>query len=65
MTMGTTTCARCYVRAGTNGLCAVHSRRRLTMLRAAQRRREARRAYEERMVLFAGRAICDWEVSHG
>jgi len=59
-------CARCYVRAGTNGLCAVHSRRRLTMLRAAQRRREARRAYEERMVLFAGRSICDWDVSsHG
>jgi len=58
-------CARCYVRAGTNGLCAVHSRRRLTMLRAAQRRREARRAYEERMVLFAGRAIYDWDVSHG
>jgi len=58
-------CARCYVRAGTNGLCAVHSRRRLTMLRAAQRRREARRAYEERIMLFAGRAICDWEVSRG
>ena len=58
-------CARCYVFAGSNGLCAVHSRRRLTMLRAAQRRREARRAYEERMVLFAGRAICDWDVSHG
>ena len=58
-------CARCYVPAGDNGLCAVHSRRRLTMLRAAQRRREARRAYEQRMVLFAGRAICDWDVSHG
>jgi len=53
-------CARCHVRAGTNGLCAVHSRRRLTMLRRAQRRREARRAYEERMVLFA-----NWEVSDG
>ena len=58
-------CARCYVRAGSNGLCAVHSRRRLTMLRAAQRRREARRAHEERMVLFAGRAICDWDVPCG
>ena len=65
MTMGTQQCARCYVRAGTNGLCAVHSRRRLTMLRRTQRRREARRAYEERLVLFAGRAICDWEASHG
>jgi hypothetical protein len=31
------------------------------MLRAAQRRREARLAYEERMVIFAGRAICEWE----
>jgi hypothetical protein len=60
-------CARCSVRAGTNGLCAVHSRRRLTMLRAAQRRREGRRAYQERMVLLAGRcATGDWEVSsHG
>lgn len=54
-------CARCYVRAGNNGLCITHSRRRLTMLRAAQRRREARLAYAERLVLFAGRAICEWE----
>tara|TARA_R110000868_G_scaffold26369_2_gene101649 strand:- start:510 stop:620 length:111 start_codon:yes stop_codon:yes gene_type:complete len=31
------------------------------MLRAAQRRREARLAYAERLVIFAGRAICEWE----
>ena len=54
-------CARCYARAGGNGLCITHSRRRLTMLRAAQRRREARLAYAERLVIFAGRAICEWE----
>jgi hypothetical protein len=58
-------CARCYVRAGTNGLCITHSRRRLTMLRAAQRRREAKLAYAERMVIMAGRAYCDWEVPCG
>ena len=64
--MGTQQCARCHVRAGSNGLCAVHRRRRLTMLRAAQRRREARRAYQERMVPLAGRCTTgDWEVSHG
>jgi hypothetical protein len=59
-------CARCYVRAGGNGLCAVHSRRRLTMLRAAQRRREAKLAYAERMVLgLASSTVCDWDVPCG
>ena len=59
-------CARCYVRAGTNGLCITHSRRRLTMLRAAQRRREAKLAYAERMVLgLASSTVCDWEVPCG
>ena len=47
-------CAHCYARAGGNGLCITHSRRRLTMLRAARRRREARIEYTDRLATLAG-----------